>query len=166
MQISIDINYRATVVGKLKEGIIVGSSIFSPGGVELSEDLVEYLKENHRLLTSRLAADQIIRYVGAVLPVESLAHGKVTGISGRSLETGQPAQYLISTNEVCDAISNTFNRIVLSSSMYVESLVEYNTDVENEIIFTGDYAHLPGAATILENAIRVEAMPNARIVIR
>jgi rod shape-determining protein MreB len=167
MKVCIIIDTRATVlIIKRPDDGIDSSSTFTPGGIEICEAVVEYLKTTHNFFISRLSAERAIFEVGVAIPNEQ---DKSIELVGRDLTTGLPQKRKISTRMIQEPIDQILDRIVVQVTGRIRRMVSalsYKLTFDNEIILSGEYSRLSGLDDLFEEKIRIEAMPEATLVIK
>lgn len=110
LQIWVILDTRATeIIQKDEVGNIVRSNWFTPGGVELSEAVVEHLKSTYQFYIGRLSAELIIFSVGSVDPFDQ---NRTTEAVGRNLITGKPDKQIISTGMIQEPLDRLLNVMV------------------------------------------------------
>lgn len=166
LKFSIKIDTRATeIIRRDQNNAIVGSTTFAPGGVELCEAVIEYLKVNQHFLLSRLSAEQAIFRVGNALPTEDDSSIELVG---RNLQTEKPQRRKISADMISDPIDRVLTIIVAQVVRSIRRIVSTRSSdltFDNEIVLNGEYATLKGLDKRFEEALRAEAIPEAIIVI-
>ncbi len=87
-------------------------STFSNLGTAPVEDFIDYMSAEHKLLIGEPTAQKVIEEIGSVQP---LSQERTFMIMGRHLETGLPAKVEISSIQVRDTLSITFDNTFFAS---------------------------------------------------
>lgn len=156
---------RATeIIRRDQNGNFAGSNTFTPGGVELCAAVMEHLKTEHQFAIGRLSAEGAILEIGSALPA---SEGWTMEVTGRNLMTGLPHRREISTDMIQKPIDRILDAIIRIIVFQITSRIRVEPDIafDNEIRLTGEYCELKGFKKRLGDAIRAEAMPEARIVV-
>lgn len=118
----VDIGGGTSEVAVISLGGIVTSHSIRVGGDRMDLAISEYIKRKHNLAVGEQTAEEIKIRIGTALPEKE---PKFFEIRGRDLILGLPRTIKISSNEVCEAISDTLTEIV-----QVVKLVLRNTPPE------------------------------------
>ncbi len=105
----VDIGGGTTEVAVISLGGVVASRSIRVAGDKLNEDIIQYVKEEHRLLIGERTAEDIKISIGSVWP-----QGEETDIdiSGRDSVTGLPKEIKITSPEVRKALLRSIRMII------------------------------------------------------
>ncbi len=113
----IDIGGGTTEVAVIAlNGIVVSNSV-RVGGNKIDEAIAAHIKRKYNLVVGERMAEQIKIEIGSALPLENELRME---IRGRDQVTGLPRAIEIGTNEVCEAISEPLEQIVLAVRAVLE----------------------------------------------
>jgi len=105
----IDIGGGTTEVAVISLGGIVTCHSLRVGGDKLDEAISDYIKKKYNLSIGEQTAEEIKIKIGAALPQKK---EKELEIRGRDLVSGLPQNIKVSSNEVCEAVSERLYEIV------------------------------------------------------
>jgi rod shape-determining protein MreB len=128
-------------------GIVTAESLRIAGDV-LDECIAEYIKEKHNLAIGDQTSEAIKIKIGTALKVEK---EEAMEIRGRDLETGLPKTIKVSSNEICEAISDPLDEIVVCiKSVLRETPPELAGDIMDKgMVIAGGGACLKNIATLI-----------------
>jgi rod shape-determining protein MreB len=104
-----DIGGGTSEVAVISLGGIVTSHSVRIAGDRMDEAISEYIKRKYNLAIGEQTAEEIKIKIGTALPEKE---PKFFEIRGRDLISGLPRTIKVSSNEVCEAISDTLTEIV------------------------------------------------------
>ena len=138
----IDIGGGTSEVAVISLGGIVTSRSVRIGGDKLDVAIAEYTKKKYNLAIGDQSAEEIKIKIGTALPQKE---EKFLEIRGRDLISGLPRNIKISSNEVCEAISDVLAEIVqVVKQILSETPPELSADVMNKgMILAGGGSLLP-----------------------
>lgn len=138
----IDIGGGTSEVAVISLGGIVASHSVRVAGDKIDTAIAEYIKKKYNLAIGTQSAEEIKIKVGTALPQKD---PKFMEIQGRDLILGLPRNIKISSNEVCEAISDVLAEIIQAvKHVLAETPPELSADIMNKgIIMAGGGALLP-----------------------
>ena len=151
----VDIGGGTTEVAIISLGDVVLSRSIRVGGDEIDDAIMAYMRREHNVQIGERTAETIKLAVGSVWPLprelEYLARG-------RDLVTGLPAQVLLSSSEIREAIGEPVLAIIDAVKLALEETPpELSADImERGIALTGGGALLRGMDILVR---RVTEMP-------
>jgi rod shape-determining protein MreB len=150
----VDIGGGTTEVAVISLGGIVNSNSIRVGGDEMDLAISEYIKKKHNLAIGEQTAEEIKIKIGtAIFEKEPLD----LEIKGRDLISGLPRNIKISSNEVCEAISDVLAEIIQIIKITLrETPAELSADImEKGLVLTGGGSLLRNLPELLEKSIGI-----------
>lgn len=158
----VDIGGGTTEVAIISLGGIVVSRSLRVAGDELSESIMQYLRDEFNLAVGEFTAEKIKLRIGSVYYEDK---PRTLAVRGRNLLTGLPNEITISSEHVRNPLMKHIRPIVDSIRLTLEeSPPELVADImERGIILTGGGALLSGLADLIsqETKIKVKVPKNA-----
>lgn len=150
----VDIGGGTTEIAVISLGGIVVSRSIRTAGDEMDQEIINYARSRYNLLLGEKTAEELKINGGSAYPGKSEI--KLT-LRGRDLATGLPTVIQISSGELREAMSETFNVIVAAIKEVIEDTPpELVGDLlENGIVLTGGGAILPGMAELIQKETKV-----------
>ncbi|HOI60354.1 MAG TPA: rod shape-determining protein [Candidatus Pacearchaeota archaeon] len=144
----VDIGGGTSEVAVISLGGIVTAESLRVAGDVLDECVTDYIKERHNLAIGDQTAEAIKIKIGTALPVQK---EEVMEIRGRDLETGLPKTIKIASNEICEAISDPLDEIIMCiKSVLRETPPELAGDIMDKgMVLAGGGACLKNIATLI-----------------
>jgi rod shape-determining protein MreB len=105
----VDIGGGTSEVAVISLGGIVTSQSLRVAGDKLDLAISDYIKKKYNLAIGDQTAEEIKIRIGAALPEKE---DKIMEIRGRDLIQGLPKNIKISSNEICEAVSDTLSEII------------------------------------------------------
>lgn len=138
----IDIGGGTSEVAVISLGGIVTSQSVRTGGDKVDAAIAEYTKKKYNLAIGDQSAEEIKIKIGTALPQKE---EKFLEIRGRDLISGLPRNIKISSNEVCEAISDVLAEIVqVVKQVLSETPPELSADIMNKgMILSGGGSLIP-----------------------
>jgi len=138
----IDIGGGTSEVAVISLGGIVTVHSVRVAGDKIDASITEYIKKKYNLAIGTQTAEEIKIKAGTALPQKE---PKYLEIQGRDLILGLPRNIKISSNEVCEAISDVLAEIIQTAKQVLsETPPELSADIMNKgIIMAGGGAMLP-----------------------
>jgi rod shape-determining protein MreB len=129
----VDIGGGTTEVALISTGGMVASRSIKTGGIKMDEAIMEFIKDDHKMLIGdRMAEDLKIDW-GSALPVKE---DRKVMIRGRDLVTGLPQTAEISASKIYEALQEPCNMIVQTIISVLEKAPpELSADVLRKGIF-------------------------------
>lgn len=113
----IDIGGGTTEVAVISLGGIVVSRSLRIAGDRLNEDIIQYARDEFKLLLGEKTAEDIKIAIGCAYPMEEVLE---TTMRGRDLVTGLPKEVAIDSNQVRKALSYSIKALVNSVKSAIE----------------------------------------------
>jgi rod shape-determining protein MreB len=150
----VDIGGGTTEVAVISLGGIVNSNSIRIGGDEMDLAISEYIKKKYNLAIGEQTAEEIKIKIGtAIFEKEPLDFE----IKGRDLISGLPRNIKITSNEVCEAISDVLSEIIqVIKTTLRETPAELSADImEKGLVLTGGGSLLRNLPELLEKSIGI-----------
>jgi len=150
----VDIGGGTTEVAVISLGGIVNSNSIRTGGDEMDSAISEYIKKKYNLAIGEQTAEEIKIKIGtAIFEKEPLD----LEIKGRDLISGLPRNIKITSNEVCEAISDVLAEIIqVIKRTLRETPPELSADImEKGLVLTGGGSLLRNLPELLEKSIGI-----------
>ena len=156
----IDIGGGTTDIAILSLNDIVVSQSVRVAGNELDQDIIRYIKSKYHLLIGDLTAEDIKINFANVYEADKK---ETIDIKGRNLLTGLPDTVTINQTEIKEALSDSINKIIKSSTSVLEDCPpELSGDIlDKGIVLTGGGALLKGLSELLEEKLKVPILTAA-----
>jgi rod shape-determining protein MreB len=145
----VDIGGGTTEVAIISLGGIVASRSLRTAGDELSDDIIQYAREQFNLQIGERTAENIKIAIGSAYPVSG--GPKEVPMRGRDLVTGLPKEIMVTPDQIRQALSRSVREIVEAVKITIEETPpELVADImERGIILAGGGALLKGLDTML-----------------
>ncbi len=116
-------------------GIVVSESVRMAGD-RIDDTIAAYIRRRHNLVIGDRTAEEVKISVGSALPIE---HDLACSVRGRDLITGLPKTVTVTSNEICQAISENLAMVTQAARSVLERTPpELASDViDNGIVLTG-----------------------------
>ncbi|MBZ9569803.1 rod shape-determining protein [Patescibacteria group bacterium] len=139
----VDIGGGTSEVAVISLGGIVSSHSIRVAGDKMDLAISEYIKRKHNLAIGEQTAEEIKIKIGTALPEKE---AKFLEIRGRDLILGLPRTIKISSNEVCEAVSDVLIEIVQAAKTVLrETPPELSADIMDKGMV------LSGGGSLLRN---------------
>ena len=137
----VDIGGGTTEVGVISLGGIVYAQSIRVGGDKFDEAIINYIRRNYGMLIGEATAEQIKTQIGSAFPGSEVREMEV---KGRNLAEGIPRSFVISSNEILEALTEPLNSIVSAVKSALEQTPpELGADIsEKGMVLTGGGALL------------------------
>lgn len=153
----IDIGGGTTDVAILSlNGIVASTSIKTAGNI-LTNDIIKYIRENHKVLIGEPTAEDIkLNFANVYKPSKK----EKIEIKGRDLITGLPTTIEITQDETKEALSESINKMIREIKGVLElTPPELSADiVEKGLILTGGGSLLTGLVNVLEENLTIPVL--------
>ncbi|HRY31130.1 MAG TPA: rod shape-determining protein [Candidatus Paceibacterota bacterium] len=114
----IDIGGGTTDIAVISLGGIVRSKNLNVAGDEMNEDIINYIRNEFKILIGEKTAEQVKIDIGKVLPDgESLE----SSVRGRDLVSGLPREVIITESDVREAIAQSIDNIIEAAREVLET---------------------------------------------
>jgi len=152
----VDIGGGTTEVAVISLGGIVNARSIRVAGDKMDLAISDYIKEKYNLAIGEQTAEEIKIKIGTALPEKNRTSSRSSKkekdsertieIRGRDLISGLPKNIKVSSNEVCESISEILSEIIQVIKLVLrETPPELSADVMNRGIF------LSGGVSLLRN---------------
>jgi len=150
----VDIGGGTTEVAVISLGGIVNSFSIRIAGDKMDEAIADFIKKKYNLAIGEQTAEEIKIKIGTAIPI---AKEETLEIKGRDLILGLPRLIKISSNEVCEAISDILADIIqLIKQVLRDTPPELSADVmSNGMIISGGGALLQNIDELIYRTIGV-----------
>ncbi|MDO5357003.1 MAG: rod shape-determining protein [Conchiformibius sp.] len=144
----VDIGGGTTEVGIISLSGVVYSQSVRVGGDAFDEAIVNYVRRNYGMLIGESTAEEIKKQIGSAFPGMEVTEMEV---KGRNLAEGVPRSFIITSNEVLEALADPISQIVHSVRNTLEQTPpELGADIaERGLVLTGGGALLKGFDRLL-----------------
>lgn len=144
----VDIGGGTTEVAVISLGGIVASRSLRIAGDELSDDIIQYAREQFNLQIGERTAENIKIAIGSAYPLKGVSP---VAMRGRDLVTGLPKQIMIESDQVREALAKSVREIVEAIKITLEETPpELVADImERGIYLAGGGALLKGLNTMV-----------------
>lgn len=149
----IDIGGGTTDVAVISLGGIVRSKNLKIAGDRLNMDIINYMKDEFKLLVGDKTAENIKIAIGSVLPGEYME----AEVRGRDLVTGLPREVIVTDSDIREAIISSILNLVDGVKEVLETTPpELLSDIMKiGIVITGGGALIKGIDKLLYEAIKI-----------
>jgi rod shape-determining protein MreB len=149
-----DIGGGTTEAAVISLGGIVNSNSIRIGGDEMDEAISNYIKEKYNLAIGEQTAEEIKIKIGTALPEKEK---RVMEIRGRDLISGLPKDIKISSNEICESLSEILSEIIqLIKATLRKTPPELSADVmEKGIVVCGGGSLLKNLPDLISQEIGI-----------
>lgn len=143
----VDIGGGTTEVAVISLGGIVTFSSIRVAGDKMNIAVSEYIKRKHNLAVGDQTAEEVKIKVGTALPESK---ERVVEIRGRDLVSGLPRSIKVSSNEVCEAITDVLEEIIQAIKMVLrDTPPELSSDIMDKGMV------ISGGGSLLRNLNRL-----------
>ncbi len=151
----VDIGGGTTEVAVISMGGIVVSKSLRVAGDELTQGIIDYMREKNNLLIGEKTAEEIKIKIGSALPYKD---GMKMTVRGRNLLTGLPFETVVTNGEVYQAMKKAINQIVDAiKSALEETPPELAADIyEKGIFLAGGGALLKGMDKLINSVTKTK----------
>lgn len=150
----VDIGGGTTDIAVLSLGNIVTSASIKTAGNTFDENIINYIKDKHRLLIGEKTAENIKINIGSA---KTSNKKEKMDIRGRDLVGGLPKTITITSEEIEEALKESINKIIAMIKMVLEQTPpELAADIiEKGIVLTGGGAMLNNLPEVLAHELKV-----------
>jgi rod shape-determining protein MreB and related proteins len=145
----VDVGGGTTEVGVISLGGMVYKGSVRVGGDKLDEAIISYIRRNYGVLIGEPTAEAIKKSIGTAHPGSEI---KEMEVNGRNLAEGIPRSFIISSNEILEALNDPLNKIIASVKTALEQTPpELGADIAQRGMM------LTGGGALLQNLDRLLA---------
>lgn len=150
----VDIGGGTTDIAVLSLGNIVTSASIKTAGNAFDEDIINYVKNKHKLLIGEKTAEKIKINIGTV---KNGNKKDKMDVRGRDLLGGLPKTITVTSEEIEESLRDSINKIIEMIKVVLEQTPpELSADIiENGIVLTGGGAMLKDLPQLLEEKLSV-----------
>lgn len=149
----VDIGGGTTDIAVIALFGVVHSKSIKIAGDKLSEDIINYLKQNFKIVVGEKTAEEIKVVVGNVLP-----EGKLSmNVRGRDMSTGLPKEVTISDKDIAKAMEVSVGKIIEAIREVIQKTPpEILSDVmQSGLYMTGGGAFLRNLNNHIEQELKI-----------
>lgn len=149
----IDIGGGTTDIAVISLSGIVQSKNLKIAGDKLNTDIINYLRDEFKILVGEKTAEELKMSIGAVTDDEQLE----THVRGRDIVTGMPRQILVNNYDIREAIAHSITQLVEGTKEVLERTPpEIVSDVmQRGIYLVGGGAMIRGLDQLIEHEIEI-----------
>jgi rod shape-determining protein MreB len=138
-------------------GDIVTASSIKMAGDKCDVAIMKYIKDKYKLLIGERTAEDIKIQIGTVFPG---SRKDEIDIRGRDMVTGLPQTLNVTSAEICEALQEVAQAIVIASKNVLERTPpELSADIiDHGVMLTGGGALLHGLDRLLAEELKVPVM--------
>jgi len=151
----VDIGGGTTDIAVLSLGNIVTSASIKTAGNTFDENIINYIKDKHKLLIGEKTAEKIKLTIGTVKSNNNKK--EKMEVRGRDLVGGLPKTITVTSEEIQEALKESVNKIITMIKAVLEQTPpELSADIiEKGIMLTGGGALLNNLPQLLEEELKV-----------
>jgi len=151
--IVVDIGGGTTDIAVISLSGVVRSKNLKIAGDLLNQNIVNYMKDEFKLLIGERTAEGVKISIGSVIDVEAME----TEVRGRDLVTGLPRQVIVTDSDIREAIMPSVLSLVDGVKEVLEiTPPELLSDIMHRgLVLCGGGALLRGLDKLLENALKI-----------
>jgi rod shape-determining protein MreB and related proteins len=163
----VDIGGGTTDIAMISLGGVVLDKSLRIAGDKLNDDIIQYARNEFKMLLGERTAEEIKIAVGSAIP---LTEKLMTPMRGRDLVTGLPKEIMITDEHIREALSRSIRGIVSGIKMVIEETPpELLADVMNRGIYmVGGGSMLRGLDCLVEQEtlmpVKLEEDPQTTVV--
>ena len=149
----IDIGGGTTDIAVISLSGIVQSKNLKIAGDKLNYDIINYLRDEFKILVGEKTAEELKMSIGAVTDDEKLE----TDVRGRDIVTGMPRQILVNNYDIREAIAHSVTQLVEGTKEVLERTPpEIVSDImQRGIHLVGGGAMIRGLDQLIEHEIEI-----------
>ncbi|TSC93307.1 MAG: rod shape-determining protein, subunit B [Candidatus Berkelbacteria bacterium Licking1014_85] len=153
----VDIGGGTTEVAVISMGGIIASRSLRIAGDELTQDIIDYMRDKHNLLLGEKTAESIKIKIGSALQYKESVRMTVRG---RDLVSGMPHEKIIDSSQIFEALKKSVSQIVEAiKSTLEETPPELAADIyEKGIFLAGGGALLKGLDKLIASATHTKVI--------
>lgn len=153
----IDIGGGTTDIAVLSMGDIVTSVSIKVAGDVFDNDILQYIKREHKLLIGERTSEEIKMKIGSVFIG---GRNEEMDISGRNMVTGLPLTITINSTEIEKCLRESISMIVLAAKNVLEKTPpELSADIiDRGVTLTGGGALMHGMDMLLAEELKVPVL--------
>ncbi len=150
----VDIGGGTTEVAVISLGGIVAARSIRIAGDELSDDIIQFARDEFNMTIGERTAETIKIKIGSAYPLEQL---KTTPMRGRDLVTGLPKEVEVNSEQIRKALQKSVRQIVDAVKITIEETPpELVADIlETGIVMAGGGALLKGLDLLLHQQTKM-----------
>jgi rod shape-determining protein MreB and related proteins len=144
----VDIGGGTTEVSVISLGGAVAWKVLKIAGDEMTQDIIQYARDNFNLLLGETSAEEVKKQIGSAFPQEKTLTAKMRG---RDLVSGLPREITITDADIRDALTRSINILIenIKSTMEITP-PELAADIyQRGLVLTGGGALLKGLGDLI-----------------
>ena len=151
----VDIGGGTSDIAVISLSGIVESTSIKIAGDQFDEAVIKYIRRKHNVLVGERTAEELKMQIGCVFPPEE---EKSVEIKGRSLMTGLPQVFTVTSSEMIEAFEEPSTRILEAIHSVLERTPpELVADISNNgIVMTGGGSLVQGFDKLIESRTGIE----------
>ena len=151
----VDIGGGTADIAVISLGGVVESASIKTAGDKFDEAVIKYIRRKHNVLIGERTAEELKMRIGCVFPPEE---EKSMEIKGRSLMTGLPQVFTVTSSEMIEAFEEPSSRILEAIHSVLERTPpELVADISNNgIVMTGGGSLVQGFDKLIESRTGIE----------
>ncbi len=151
----VDIGGGTADIAVISLGGVVESASIKTAGDKFDEAIIKYIRRKHNVLIGERSAEELKKEIGCVFPPEE---EKSVEIKGRSLMTGLPQVFTVTSSEMIEAFEEPSTRILEAIHSVLERTPpELVADISNNgIVMTGGGSLVQGFDKLIEAHTGIE----------
>lgn len=153
----VDIGGGTTEAAVISLGGIVNFHSIRVAGNKMDVAISDYIKKKYNLAIGEQTAEEIKKRIGTALPEKE---PKKMEIRGRDMALGLPKNIKISSNDVCEALSDILSEIIQTIKLVLrDTPPELSADIMNKgMVMTGGGSLLDNLPELIAKSIGVPAI--------
>jgi rod shape-determining protein MreB len=150
----VDIGGGTTDIAVISLGGIVANKSLKVAGDKMNQDIVNYCREEHRLLLGERMAEDVKIAVGCAFPLQEDLQ---LAVRGRDILTGLPKEIVLNSEDVREAIKGSLKSLIDSVKYVVETTPpELVADImRNGVFMVGGGSLLRGIDRLVAREIKM-----------
>jgi rod shape-determining protein MreB len=149
----VDIGGGTTDIAVISLSGIIRSKNLRIAGDRLNSDIINYMKDEFKLLIGEKTAENVKIAIGSAMEIESME----AEVRGRDLVTGLPRQVIVTDSDIREAIMPSIHNLVDGIKEVLETTPpELLSDIMHRgIVLSGGGALLRGFDELLRNVLKI-----------
>jgi len=150
----VDIGGGTTDIAVISLGGIVSAKNMRIAGDKLNQDIIQYAKDEFKLLLGEKTAEDVKMSIGSVI---KNGEGLEAAIRGRDMITGLPREVIVTDSDIREALIKSVRALISATKEVIEGTPpELVSDIMHRgIVMTGGGALLKGLAQMFESEIKI-----------
>ncbi|EKK20879.1 Rod shape-determining protein MreB [Fructilactobacillus florum 8D] len=151
----IDIGGGTSDIAVVSLGDIVASKSLKIAGDVMNQDIIDYMKQHHKIVVGEHTAEKIKKTIGTAKA--SSSNDQHMDVRGRDAVTGMPISVTITSKEIATALAGTIEQIVNGAKNVLETIPpELAADIiDRGIMLTGGGSMLADLDQVISDELTV-----------